>query len=219
MTTPAGAATLESNMDNKTEYFAHSKALVDAGATIGAHTRVWAFAHVMSGAKIGSHCNICDYAFVESGATLGNWVTIKNGVHIWEGVTIEDGVFLGPSCVFTNESTPRAFIKNPKEQWLKTTHIAQGASIGANATIVCGYRIGQFAFVAAGAVVTRDVPDFAMVLGNPARFHAWVCRCMNKLTFKAGKKETKCTKCGQAFVKTTKPAGIKPKAGKLTANP
>lgn len=164
-------------------FIKHPKALVDQGADIGARTRVWAFAHVMSGAQVGSDCNICDYAFVESGVRLGNQVTVKNGVQIYRGVEVADDVFLGPGCVFTNHRIPRAFIKSPEEAWLQKTWIQRGATIGAGAVIICGNTIGRYAFVAAGAVVTRDVPDHALVKGTPARFHAWVCQCGEKLAF------------------------------------
>ena len=123
------------------KFFVHPKALVDQGAQIGEGTRVWAFAHVLKGAVIGSHCNIGDYAFVESGAKLGDHVTVKNAVQVWEGVTAENGVFLGPNCTLTNDKSPRSFIKKSKDQWLKPTLFKEGATIGANATVLwyfCG---------------------------------------------------------------------------------
>ncbi|MBI3558532.1 MAG: N-acetyltransferase [Deltaproteobacteria bacterium] len=191
-----------------TDYSAHPKALVDEGAVIGAHTRVWAFAHIMPGARIGQHCNICDYAFVESGAKLGNNVTVKNGVQIWNGVETEDGVFLGPNCVFTNDLVPRttAVVKREEKDWLAKTLLKKGASVGANATIICGNTVGQYALVGAGAVVTKDVPDHALVMGNPARFHTWVCRCGAKLKFKG--KNAKCGECGDKYTKTGSPAKV-----------
>ena len=132
---------------------------------IGANTRVWAFAHVMAGASIGKDCNIGDHAFVEAGVRLGNNVTVKNGVAVWGGVEVEDDVFLGPNCVFTNDPNPRAYIKKTGDS-LVSTRVRTRATIGANATIVCGITIGQYAFIGAGTVVIRDVPDFAMVVGK-----------------------------------------------------
>ncbi|GBD92542.1 dTDP-3-amino-3,6-dideoxy-alpha-D-galactopyranose 3-N-acetyltransferase [bacterium BMS3Abin05] len=175
--------------------YIHPKALVETD-TIGARTRVWAFAHVMKGAEIGSDCNICDHSFVESTVKIGNLVTVKNGVAIWEKVTVEDGVFLGPYCVFTNDMNPRAEVKKGPAG-LIPTRICRGASIGANATIVCGITIGRYAFIGAGAVVTKDVPDFAMVYGNPAGIHGYMCACGEKIeTF--GKP---CPKCGRIYKK------------------
>ena len=190
-------------------YSAHSKALIDDGAQVGAHTRVWAFAHIMPGAKVGQHCNLCDYVFIETGAILGNHVTVKNGVQLWNGVVVEDSVFLGPNCVFTNDRVPRttAVVKRREADWLARTHLKKGASVGANATIVCGITIGQYALIAAGSVVTKDVPDHALVMGNPARFAAWICRCGTKLKFKS--KNVKCAECGTAYVKGGSPAQIK----------
>jgi UDP-2-acetamido-3-amino-2,3-dideoxy-glucuronate N-acetyltransferase len=191
----------------KKNFYVHSKALVDRGAVIGKGTRVWAFAQVMAGAKVGSNCNICGMTFIESGAEVGNNVTIKNGVQVWEGVTIEDGVFLGPNCTLTNHLEPRAFIKAPKERWLKRTLLKEGCTIGANATIICGATVGRYAFIAAGAVVTRSVPDHALVMGNPARRSAWVCRCGEKLAF-SGRRAT-CRKCGDKYVKTAGGASVR----------
>ncbi len=175
--------------------FIHPKALVETEA-IGPRTRIWAFAHVMNGAEIGSDCNICDHSFVESTVKIGNHVTVKNGVAIWEKVTIEDGVFLGPYCVLTNDMNPRAEVKKGPAGFLPTL-IRRGASIGANATIVCGTTIGQYAFVGAGAVVTRDVPDFAIVFGNPAKVKGYMCKCGEKIEA-FGKP---CPKCGRVYEK------------------
>ncbi len=186
-------------MNESQEYFTHPKALVDEGAKIGKGTRIWAMAHVMGGAEIGENCNICDYVFVESGVKLGSHVTVKNGVQIWEGVEVANGVFLGPNCVFTNDMFPRALLKRPKEEWLLSTSLLEGCSIGANATIICGHTVGRYAFVTAGAVVTRDVPDYAMVKGNPARFYSWICRCGKKLEFNGNLCE--CPKCGLKYEK------------------
>ncbi|MBK9292944.1 MAG: N-acetyltransferase [Oligoflexia bacterium] len=182
---------------NSHDYYAHPRALIDDGANIGKGTRVWANAHVMSKAIIGENCNIGDYAFIESGAKLGNNVTVKNGVQVWEGLNVEDGVFLGPNSVFTNDMFPRSFLKRPKEDWLLPTHLKEGCTIGANATIICGITVGRFAFICAGAVVTKDVPDYAMVMGNPAKFYSWICKCGEKLEFKSDK--TSCKKCDTAY--------------------
>src|SRR6266404_6821610 len=148
-------------------FLVHPQALVES-QDIGPRTRIWAFAHVMTGARVGSDCNICDHAFIETGAVLGNNVTVKNGVAIWEGITIEDNVFLGPNCVLTNDLNPRAYIKKIGTG-LRTTLIRANATIGANATILCGLSVGQYAFIGAGAVVIRPVPDFGLMIGNPAR--------------------------------------------------
>lgn len=161
------------------KYYVHPNALVESD-DIGKDTRIWAFAHVLKNAKIGDDCNICDGCFVESGVTIGNRVTIKNSISLWEGVTIEDDVFLGPNCVFTNDMFPRS--KAHHSEYVKTL-VKQGASIGANATIICGIELGKFCLIGAGAVVTKSVPDFALVAGNPARFKYWISRTGEKLNF------------------------------------
>lgn len=163
------------------EVFVHPKGICDSDS-VGPGTRIWAFAHVMKGARVGRDCNIGEGAFIESGAVLGNHVTVKNGVAVWDRVTVEDYVFLGPHCVFTNDRIPRSHpdYRTPPEQWLPT-RLCAGASVGANATLVCGVTIGPFAFVAAGAVVIRDVPAHSMVAGNPARHLGWACRCGRRL--------------------------------------
>lgn len=160
---------------------------------VGGGTRIWAFAHVLPGARIGSDCNVCDGAFVEGGAVIGDRVTVKNHVLVWDRVTVEDDCFLGPNVVFTNDFRPRAEVKRGTEGFLPTT-VRRGASIGANATIVCGIEIGSYAFVAAGSVVTRDVPDHALVAGNPARQVGWVCRCGARLD-----DEGVCGECASSY--------------------
>jgi acetyltransferase-like isoleucine patch superfamily enzyme len=160
---------------------------------VGEGTRVWAFAHVLPGAKVGRDCNICDCAFVEDGATLGDNVTVKNGTLVFRGVTCEDDVFLGPNVLFTNDLRPRAANKVDPDA-LVTTLVRRGASLGAGTVVVCGTEIGEFAFAAAGAVVTRDVPAHAFVAGNPAVHKGWVCRCGARLD-----SELVCTECGERY--------------------
>jgi acetyltransferase-like isoleucine patch superfamily enzyme len=172
-------------------------ALVDSGAAIGARTRVWAFAHVCAGVTIGEDCNLCDHTFFEKGVWIGDRVTVKCGVYIWDGVEVADDAFIGPAVAFTNDLRPRS--RKYLEKYLKTI-LQRGCSIGANATIL-PVTIGAWAMVAAGAVVTRDVPDFAIVRGNPARVVAWACRCGAKLTF-AKNLQAHCG-CGLRFTKST----------------
>lgn len=150
---------------------------------MGARSRIWAWAHVLPGAVIGTDANICDHTYVETGVVLGNRVTVKCGVFLWDGVTAEDDVFIGPAAVFTNDLAPRSGQR--LGEWA-LTRLAQGCSIGANATVLAGHRIGRYAMVAAGAVVTRDVPDFALVMGVPARPVGWVGRDGRRLNFAEG---------------------------------
>lgn len=159
-------------------FFQHAEALVDDPAAIGRGTRVWAWAHVMAGARVGEDCNIGEHCFVERGAILGDRVTVKNGVHVWDGVRAEDDVFLGPAAVLTNDKHPRS--RAPDFEPVGTT-LERGCSIGAGAVVVCGATVGAWALVGAGAVVTRDVPSHALVVGNPARLVGHVCRCARPL--------------------------------------
>lgn len=170
----------------KAGFFQHPSALVESTA-VGAGTRIWAFAHVLRGARIGAHCNIGDHCFVEGGARIGDNVTIKNGVAIWDGLIVRDNAFGGPFAVFTNDLAPRsprfpaAARRYASKGWLSRTVVEEGASVGANATILCGLRVGRFAMIGAGAIVTRAVPAYALMVGAPARQIGWVCECGTRL--------------------------------------
>jgi len=166
--------------DQKT-YFAHPTAVIDEGADIGTGTKIWHFSHIMANCKIGENCNIGQNVVVSPDVVLGNNIKVQNNVSIYTGVICEDDVFLGPSMVFTNVINPRSAI-NRKNQYLKTI-VRKGATIGANATIVCGHDISMFAFIGAGAVVTRNVPDYALVIGNPSRQTGWMSEYGHKLNF------------------------------------
>jgi len=163
------------------EYFAHETAVIDEGCIIGKGTKIWHFSHVMSNCILGENCNLGQNVVVSPEVVLGNNVKVQNNVSIYTGVSCEDDVFLGPSMVFTNVINPRSAV-NRKNEYLKT-HVGQGASIGANATIVCGHDIGKFAFIGAGAVVTKTVPDYALVIGNPSRQVGWMSEYGQKLIF------------------------------------
>lgn len=163
------------------DFFAHETAVLDDGCKIGTGTKIWHFCHVMPNCKVGNDCNIGQNVFLDNNVTIGNGVKIQNNVSVYNSVIIEDYCFLGPSMVFTNVVNPRAHIERKHEY--KTTLIGRGASIGANATIVCGNRVGQYAFIGAGAVVTKEVPDYALVIGNPARQIGWVGEYGNRLDF------------------------------------
>jgi UDP-2-acetamido-3-amino-2,3-dideoxy-glucuronate N-acetyltransferase len=163
------------------EYFSHETAIIDPGCKIGKGTKIWHFTHIMPGCKIGENCNIGQNVVVSPEVILGNNVKIQNNVSIYTGVICEDDVFLGPSMVFTNIVNPRSAIIR-KDQYAKT-HVGKGASIGANATIVCGHDIGEYAFVGAGAVITKDVPPYALVIGNPGRHAGWMSEYGHRLSF------------------------------------
>ena len=156
-------------------YFVHESSYVDDGCAIGDGSKIWHFSHIMSGAVIGRNCNIGQNVVVSPGVVIGDNVKIQNNVSVYTGVVLEDDVFCGPSMVFTNVVNPRSHVSRKDEY--RRTLVKRGATLGANCTIVCGHDVGQYAFVGAGAVVTRDVPDFGLVLGNPARLVGWTCRC------------------------------------------
>jgi UDP-2-acetamido-3-amino-2,3-dideoxy-glucuronate N-acetyltransferase len=168
-------------MAESSTYFVHHTAVIDEGCVIGAGTKIWHFSHIMSNCKIGQNCNLGQNVVVSPHVELGNNVKVQNNVSIYTGVTCEDDVFLGPSVVFTNVINPRSAI-NRKSEYAKT-NVKKGATLGANATIVCGHDIGKYAFIGAGAVVTRSVPDYALVMGNPARQTGWMSEFGHKLVF------------------------------------
>ena len=183
-------------MSDVGKFFAHPLAVVDDGCEIGAGTKIWHFSHIMPNCKIGENCNIGQNVVISPEVVIGNNVKVQNNVSIYTGVTCENDVFLGPSIVFTNVVNPRSAI-NRKNQYAKTL-VKTGATIGANATIVCGHDIGRFAFIGAGAVVTRDVPDYALVMGNPAKQTGWISEYGHKLTF-SGKGIAVCAESGEQY--------------------
>jgi UDP-2-acetamido-3-amino-2,3-dideoxy-glucuronate N-acetyltransferase len=172
----------------------HRTAEVEKGARLGAGTVVWRYAHVMSGARVGARCMIGQGCFVGSGVSIGDGCRIQNNVSIYQGVELDDDVFVGPAAVFTNVRRPRAAY--PRKPAYQTTHVGRGATIGANATIVCGVHIGACALVGAGAVVTTDVPDHAVALGNPARVRGWICACGDNVSRAAQRpRRVVCPRC------------------------
>ena len=192
--------------------FVHPQGLCESGA-VGAGTRVWAFAHVMPGARIGRGCNICDGAFVEGGAVLGDNVTVKNGTLVFDMVTCADDVFLGPHVAFTNDLRPRAHVKRDRSEFLPT-QVERGASLGAGTVVVCGTQIGEYAFAAAGSVVTRDVPAYAFVAGHPARRKGWVCEDGRRLD-----RDLNCPGCGRSYEMVSPNSGLRPVGAPSGAEP
>jgi len=178
--------------------FIHLTAVVDDGAKIGEGTKIWHFSHVMSGARIGRGCTLGQNVFVGKNVVIGDNVKIQNNVSVYEGVILEDDVFCGPSMVFTNVDRPRSAFPTDRARYLKTV-VKRGATIGANATIVCGHTIGEHAFIGAGSVVTKDVPAHAIVYGNPARIRGWACECGEPLEFEGD--EAVCSACGRRYRK------------------
>lgn len=177
------------------DYFVHSSSFVDDGAVIGAGSKIWHFSHVMPGAIIGERCNLGQNVVVMPGTRLGNNVKVQNNVSIYEGVVLEDDVFCGPSCVFTNVMNPRSHISRKAEY--RRTLVRRGATIGANATVVCGITVGEYAFIGAGAVVTADVPSYGLMVGVPARRVGWMCQCGVRLNVGGG--TARCEACGTAY--------------------
>jgi len=181
------------------KYFAHESCYIDDGCVIGDDTKIWHFTHVMTGARIGERCNIGQNVVVSPDVVVGNNVKVQNNVSLYTGVILEDDVFCGPSMVFTNVVNPRSHVSRKHEY--RRTLVKRGATIGANATILCGHTIGQYAFIGAGAVVTKDVPDYALVVGNPGRVTGWTCECGVKLA--SGPKppiQSRCSACGLTYL-------------------
>jgi UDP-2-acetamido-3-amino-2,3-dideoxy-glucuronate N-acetyltransferase len=185
-------------------YFVHESSYIDDGVKIGSGTRIWHFSHIQKGTEIGKNCSLGQNVNVGNNVIIGNGVKIQNNVSIYEGVTLEDFVFCGPSCVFTNILNPRSEFPQRGAEFYRKTLVKKGASIGANATIVCGVTVGKYAFLAAGTLVARDIPDFALVMGVPAKVCGWVCACGRKLEFSAeslSHEDTKCQHCSRSYQK------------------
>ena len=176
-------------------YFVHSSSYVDDGVEIGDGTKIWHFSHIMKGSVIGMNCKIGQNVMIGPNVKIGNGCKIQNNVSIYEGVTLKDSVFCGPSCVFTNVFNPRSEISRMKE--IRKTLVKKGATIGANSTIICGNMLGEYCFIGAGAVVTKSIPNNALVYGNPAQIKGWVCSCGMKLRFK--RSISICKNCGKKF--------------------
>jgi UDP-2-acetamido-3-amino-2,3-dideoxy-glucuronate N-acetyltransferase len=182
------------------DYFVHDSSYIDEGCQIGEGTKIWHFCHVMSRSKIGRRCNIGQNVVISPDVVIGDNVKIQNNVSVYTGVELEDDVFCGPSMVFTNVVNPRSHVSR-KDEYRKTL-VKKGASIGANATVVCGNTIGRYAFIGAGAVVTKDVPDYALIVGNPGRIAGWMCQCGIKLDLQRNAetgKQTICSACGKKY--------------------
>jgi UDP-2-acetamido-3-amino-2,3-dideoxy-glucuronate N-acetyltransferase len=186
----------------KKDYFVHESSYVDEPCEIGDGTKIWHFSHVMSNSRIGRRCNIGQNVVISPDVRIGDNVKIQNNVSIYTGVELEDDVFCGPSMVFTNVVNPRSHVSR-KDEYRKTL-VKKGASIGANATVVCGHTIGRYAFIGAGAVVTRDIPDYALIVGNPGRIAGWICQCGVKLSLSRDHnkdEDATCQACGSIYAK------------------
>jgi UDP-2-acetamido-3-amino-2,3-dideoxy-glucuronate N-acetyltransferase len=181
-----------------TSFFAHDSAFVDTGARVGDSTKIWHFCHVRAGAVIGRGCTLGQNVYVAESVEIGDGVKIQNNVSIYAGVILEDEVFCGPSMVFTNVRTPRAAFPRQAAGSYSTTRVCRGATIGANATVICGVTVGKWAFVAAGSLVTRDVPDYGFVIGVPSRLRGWACQCGLRLSFSGS--SACCAECGRRYV-------------------
>lgn len=179
-------------------YFVHESSYIDEGAEIGEGTKIWHFSHVMEGAQIGEGCTLGQNVLIGSNVKIGNNVKIQNNVSVYEGVVLEDDVFCGPSMVFTNVDIPRSAYPREPTEYVETK-VKKGATIGANATIICGHTLGRHCFIGAGSVVTKDVPAYALIYGVPAQIHGWVCECGERLDFASG--EAECIKCGKKYRK------------------
>jgi UDP-2-acetamido-3-amino-2,3-dideoxy-glucuronate N-acetyltransferase len=180
----------------KEKYFCHKSSYIEKPSRIGEGTKIWFFCHIMKNSVIGKYCNIGQNVFVDSNVQIGNHVKVQNNVSLYSGVVCEDGVFIGPSAVFTNVTNPRSHIERKNE--FKPTLLRKGATIGANATIVCGNTIGSYAFIGAGAVVVSDIPDFSLAVGNPAKVKGFICACGERIYFTQTKK-TKCKACASLY--------------------
>jgi len=180
------------------EYFVHESSYVDDGVVIGEGTKVWHFCHIMRGTRVGRDCSLGQNVLVGPNVTVGDNVKIQNNVSVYEGVVLEDNVFCGPSCVFTNVDRPRSAFPTEDSEYERTL-VKRGVTIGANATVVCGHTLGEHSFVGAGSVVTRDVPNYAVVYGNPARIRGWICECGTPLAFSRGR--ATCEACGREYRK------------------
>jgi UDP-2-acetamido-3-amino-2,3-dideoxy-glucuronate N-acetyltransferase len=179
--------------------FVHPSSFVDEQVTIGEGTQIWHFCHISGGTRIGEKCKIGQNVFIDKNVQIGNNVKIQNNVSVYRGVTLEDDVFCGPSMVFTNVFNPRSAYPRQESEFRQTL-VKKGASIGANATIVCGHTVGAWAFVGAGAVVTTDIPDYALVYGNPAKINGWFCECGEKLVFSHD--QAMCPRCKKSYKKS-----------------
>lgn len=177
------------------KYYVHETSLIGENVSIGADTRIWQFCNIMNDVEIGNSCNIGQNVFIESGVRIGNHVKVKNNISLYKGVVCEDDVFLGPNCVFTNVVNPRSFIE--KKDQMKQTLVKKGATVGANATIVCGHNIGEYSLIGAGSVVTKDVGAYELVVGNPAKKAGYVCKCGEKLV--KNKEKYVCRMCQKKY--------------------